>query len=175
METLQSPNPHCFQIEGRGIDSGSPKSVVCGDMRPFADALKKLRRRARMSQDELGAKAGVNGQTISNIETGTVTTPAHDTYRRIASALGLTVADLDAEWDAPEAEMVVVKIPREVADGLRARIEREFPSEGVTLEAWLARQANVQETTKHPLPTRAAAKRLPTPDPRTNGGRRKGR
>ncbi len=82
-------------------------------MERVGKVLRDLRKKKRLSQDELGAAAGVNGQTISNIETGKVE-PRGDTYRAIAAALGLTVEQLDAEFDAntdPYSEMPTPEIP----------------------------------------------------------------
>lgn len=88
----------------------------------FGEALRDLRKRKRLSQDELGAAAGINGQTISNVETGKVE-PRGDTFRAIAKGFGVTVEELEAELNTsapPEPET----IPPEVIAELFADAEQ---------------------------------------------------
>jgi transcriptional regulator with XRE-family HTH domain len=65
-------------------------------MPTLGEVIKKLRKERHWSQDKLGALAGVNGQTISNIETGTVSEPQGEKLEGIAKALGTTVQAIDA-------------------------------------------------------------------------------
>jgi transcriptional regulator with XRE-family HTH domain len=63
------------------------------------DRLRELRRLRALSQDELSALSGVGRATISRIETGE-TGARGRTLRRLASALGVDVAELVAPLKA---------------------------------------------------------------------------
>jgi len=65
----------------------------------FASLLRKLRRKARLTQEELAGAAGVSVRAVSNLERGAVTTPQKDTVRLLADALGL-VGPVRAEFEA---------------------------------------------------------------------------
>jgi tetratricopeptide (TPR) repeat protein/transcriptional regulator with XRE-family HTH domain len=55
----------------------------------FADLLRKLRREARLTQEELAGAAALSVRAVSYLETGEVTSPQKDTVRLLADALGL--------------------------------------------------------------------------------------
>ena len=61
-------------------------------LREWGSRLKQ--RRAAISQERLGAIAGVDQSTISRIEKGRLTTVSDDLKWRLAGALGCTVAEL---------------------------------------------------------------------------------
>ena len=103
-------------------------------METFGDVLRRLRKNKRLSQDAFAAAADLNGQTISNIETGKTSMPRGDTYRAIAKALEMTVEELDAV-----VGITMYPIPIGVLDGLRARATLEKS----TLDEWLQRQASL--------------------------------
>jgi transcriptional regulator with XRE-family HTH domain len=63
---------------------------------PFGAALRRLRRAAGMSQEQLGLEAGVQRNFISLIETGQ-NQPTINTITRLARALGLKASELVAE------------------------------------------------------------------------------
>jgi transcriptional regulator with XRE-family HTH domain len=107
-------------------------------MPSFGEALRRLRKAARQSQDELGAASGLNGQTISNIETGKVQVPRGDSYRRLAEALGKTIKELDAEWSG---DTVSVELPRAIYDSIAARAAHEGHP---TVAAFLAKVATTK-------------------------------
>ena len=65
----------------------------------FASLLRKLRRKARLTQEELAGAADVSVRAVSNLERGAVTTPQKDTVRLLADALGL-VGPVRAEFEA---------------------------------------------------------------------------
>lgn len=88
----------------------------------FGEVLRRLRRAKRLSQDELGAAANLNGQTISNIETGKVQVPRGDTYRNLAGALGMSIADLDK---ASGADTVTIELPRAAYESIADRASSE--------------------------------------------------
>jgi predicted ATPase/DNA-binding XRE family transcriptional regulator len=52
--------------------------------------LKRLRRQAGMTQEELAERAGVSARTVSDVERGLRTLVHQDTARRLVSALGLS-------------------------------------------------------------------------------------
>jgi len=55
----------------------------------FADLLRKLRREAGLTQEELAEAAGVSRRSVSYLERAVVTSPQKDTVRLLADALGL--------------------------------------------------------------------------------------
>jgi tetratricopeptide (TPR) repeat protein/transcriptional regulator with XRE-family HTH domain len=55
----------------------------------FAGLLRKLRREARLTQEELAEAAGVSLRAVSYLERGVVTSPQKETVRLLADALGL--------------------------------------------------------------------------------------
>src|SRR6201996_6558974 len=55
----------------------------------FAEVLRQLRARARLTQDELAHRAGVSFRTVSDLERGKATTPQKETVRLLADALRL--------------------------------------------------------------------------------------
>jgi transcriptional regulator with XRE-family HTH domain len=57
----------------------------------MASNLRRLRKRAGLTQPELAVMAGVNQTTISVLERGKIADPRHSTIRRIAKALGVSV------------------------------------------------------------------------------------
>ena len=56
--------------------------------------LREVRLDAGLSQEELHQMTGVSRDTISKMETGDRPNPHPRTLRRLASALGVTVADI---------------------------------------------------------------------------------
>ena len=56
-------------------------------MTEVGDRLKKLRRRATLTQEQLAKKSGVGITTINRIETGAVEDPHFSTLRKLARAL----------------------------------------------------------------------------------------
>lgn len=63
---------------------------------PFGAALRRLRRAAGMTQEQLGLEAGVQRNFISLIETGQ-NQPTINTIARLARALGMKASELVAE------------------------------------------------------------------------------
>ncbi len=70
---------------------------------PIGAALRRLRRDAGLSQEDLGLEAGVQRNFISLIETG-MNQPTITTIARLARALGLKASELvqEAEREAQE-------------------------------------------------------------------------
>lgn len=70
---------------------------VSGDHElPFGAALRRVRRAAGMTQEQLGLEAGVQRNFISLIETGQ-NQPTIVTVARLARALGMKASELVAE------------------------------------------------------------------------------
>lgn len=65
--------------------------------------IKAARKKAGMTQKELGAKLGVAYQTLAQWEND-LRNPKLDTLQRIASALGVPVQDLISDWEAVDKE-----------------------------------------------------------------------
>jgi transcriptional regulator with XRE-family HTH domain/tetratricopeptide (TPR) repeat protein len=59
----------------------------------FGEVLRAERLAARLSQEELAARAGLSSRSVSDIERGRVRSPRADSVRRLADALGLVSAD----------------------------------------------------------------------------------
>ena len=57
-------------------------------------AIRKLREKKEMSTDEFGRKIGVDAGTVNAIEEGRIKRPSDDRLKRIATALGVTLAHL---------------------------------------------------------------------------------
>jgi tetratricopeptide (TPR) repeat protein/transcriptional regulator with XRE-family HTH domain len=64
--------------------------MMAGPPDKFAGLLRGLRRRARLTQEELAEAAGVSHRTVSDLERGLATTPQKETVRLLGDALGLT-------------------------------------------------------------------------------------
>jgi transcriptional regulator with XRE-family HTH domain len=63
-------------------------------MTEVGDQLKKVRRRAMLTQEQLAERSGVGITTINRIETGTVKDPHFSTLRKLAAALEVDPAEL---------------------------------------------------------------------------------
>jgi len=68
--------------------------------------LKEARKRARLTQDELAAKSGVDQTTISSLETGRIKQPTDDTRVRLAKALRIAPSRL--RFSEPDPDPVSV-------------------------------------------------------------------
>lgn len=69
----------------------------------FGERLLMTRRRAHLSQEELGAKAGLTGHTIGRLERGQSTQVSAETLRRIGRVLEVSLDWLLA-MDVPSAD-----------------------------------------------------------------------
>lgn len=65
--------------------------------------IKAARKKAGMTQKELGAKLGVAYQTLAQWEND-LRNPKLDTLQRIAAALGVPVQELISDWEAVDKE-----------------------------------------------------------------------
>ena len=65
--------------------------------------IKDARKKAGMTQEELGKKIGVSGSSMAQWEND-LRNPKLDTLQRIASALGVPVQELISDWEAVDKE-----------------------------------------------------------------------
>ena len=63
----------------------------------FGEKVKKLRKRMKLTQPELGQKIGVSGRSIASYEAGTSYPRTARTYEALAAVLGVDVDDLRTE------------------------------------------------------------------------------
>ncbi|MGI8855429.1 MAG: ATP-binding protein [Thermomicrobiales bacterium] len=80
----------------------------------FGDRLKRFRMAAGLTQESLGAQAGLSARGISDLERGTRARPYYDTIHRLADALALTTED--------RAILLAAARPRDRADVPAAKI-----------------------------------------------------
>ena len=62
--------------------------------RRLATAIRQIRERQDMTQEQLGKRAKVTRSYVALIETGRKTNPSLDILRRLAHALGVPVTEL---------------------------------------------------------------------------------
>jgi transcriptional regulator with XRE-family HTH domain len=126
-------------------------------MGKFGDTVRRLRKAARLSQDELAQAAKVSRATIQIVEKSEEPQMYGRNYRQLAAALGKTPDELDAEWR--EAGTRSLQLPAEVA-GL---IEQHAAAEKMEPAEWLRAMVNQMapafqgKTGVNPRPTRKAA------------------
>ena len=65
--------------------------------------IKAARKKAGVTQGELGKKIGVSGSSLAQWEND-LRNPKLDTLQRIASALGVPVQELISDWEAVDKE-----------------------------------------------------------------------
>jgi predicted transcriptional regulator len=63
-------------------------------MAPLKETLRRERRRAGLTQEELAKEAGVGVATIARLEAGEIDAPRVSTLRKLANTLGVQVRDL---------------------------------------------------------------------------------
>lgn len=131
-------------------------------MTTLADRVKALRIEKGWTQSELARRAGLNGQTVHRIEHGTGK-GGWKSRSKIARALGISVASLDAEF-TPSQE------PTDHAPTARASIALASLSEQQLIEGIFAFTKELERRQKGgdgpnpPSPPEAPHK--PTPHPR---------
>lgn len=84
----------------------------------LADRIRKLRKAAGISQEQLAYRAGVTAAVVRNLEQGHVDNPEWRTMRAIARVLGASLDDLAAAADEP-AEIVKPQMGRPRKDSGR--------------------------------------------------------
>jgi tetratricopeptide (TPR) repeat protein/transcriptional regulator with XRE-family HTH domain len=102
----------------------------------FASELRELRRRARLTQQELADAAGLSLRTVSDLERGVATTPQKETVRLLADALHLLGPERAqfetagrgrplATVSQPAAAAAIRSLPRDIASFTGRRQELE--------------------------------------------------
>src|ERR687893_1072037 len=91
---------HARGAEGR---TGPAADGTIGEQTvPFAAVLKRLRKAAGLTQEELAAKAGLTAKAVSALERGERKRPYPHTVRSLADALGLAEGErLDLQSAIP--------------------------------------------------------------------------
>lgn len=92
------------------MDRGASSALAPSTMRTARDpqpalgkALRRLRKEAELTQEELGHRSGVHPTWVSAIESGR-NNPAWGTVRRLAKGLGVTLGELVALIERIELE-----------------------------------------------------------------------
>jgi transcriptional regulator with XRE-family HTH domain len=85
----------------------------------IAEAIRKSRRRKDMTQEELAEKIGLQPESVSNIERGSVV-PTLETFAKLVPVLGLDVAKL---FDGKPAERKVSAKRQRLEDDVRDIVE----------------------------------------------------
>ncbi len=63
----------------------------------YGEALRRVRARKKVSQDELVRRTGMDRSYVSRVENGRITMPQEDSRERFARALGVTNEEIFAE------------------------------------------------------------------------------
>lgn len=71
--------------------------------------VREARLRARLTQDQLAEKSGLDQTTISDFETGRSANPRLDTVRRLAKALGIRPVQLRFSAPQPDGSVAEAK------------------------------------------------------------------
>ena len=86
----------------RGIDDESSErwqmAVDMESLPSFDQLLRRARRVAGLTQEQLAERAGLSARVISDIERGVIRAPRQDTLKLLSDALGLD-ADEAARWE----------------------------------------------------------------------------
>ncbi|SHH25001.1 Helix-turn-helix domain-containing protein [Jatrophihabitans endophyticus] len=93
-----------------------------------SDALRRLRRAAGLSQEELAARSGVSARTIRTLESGGARRPHRDTVTAVADALGLDGADraaFAASWRSDRLTMSEMFRSQSPARAMEEQLSRQ--------------------------------------------------
>ena len=97
-----------------------------GDTMTTGEMIKAARRKAGLTQKQLGERLGVSESAIAQHESGQ-RVPKLDTLQHIAAALGIPVTELIDDWNAIDTEGVVENAGRRV----KTMAEQEKGGQGV--------------------------------------------
>ncbi len=87
----------------------------------FAALVRVVRRRSRLRQVDVAARAGVCQQTVSRIERAELDSLPWRSIRAVADSLGI-VAEIDAHWHGPAAERLLDAGHASLVDRVVARL-----------------------------------------------------
>lgn len=93
------------------MDGTARHSAANGSSEPFADLLKRFRRAAGLTQEQLAGAAGVSARTVSDLERGLRRTPQDGSGELLAGALGLSGADRERFFAAIRGQRLPHRAP----------------------------------------------------------------
>lgn len=93
-----------------GPPPGSPTMDTRSEVDSFAALLRRHRRAAALTQEELAAQAGISREAISSLERGFRRFPRRETVELLGVALGLSGPEQSALWQAARR-----RVPRQLA------------------------------------------------------------
>src|SRR4030095_9591710 len=85
--------PRCFRYDDSAINSPGMRPSPPDELRLLGKGIKQLRRKHRLTQQELSKRCNIHSQFLGGIERGTEN-PTLDILGRIAKALGVPLPDL---------------------------------------------------------------------------------
>lgn len=112
-----------------------PRPKTVGDER-FRRNILQMRKELELSRGDVAERTGLSERYIKMLEEGERTRPPIDTLRRLASALGRTVDDLDAENPGPYREELLRRVAHDI---IATPEERELIPDTVE---WALRKLN---------------------------------
>lgn len=108
------------------------KPEVFGSMQKFSDYLRRLRKRAGLTQEELARALEVSNTYIHQLETGKIDAPTEERCRQLAMILSV---ESDEIWEIARRERLLRYARREGIDG-----DFGLDSNGVPLQPPLSEQ-----------------------------------
>ncbi len=108
-------NPDALASEARWLLLGRMSDLA----HRIAEAIRRARRRKDMTQEELAEAIGLQPESVSNIERGSVV-PTLDTFSKLVSVLGLDVVKL---FEAKPVERKVTAKRQRLEDDVRDIVE----------------------------------------------------
>lgn len=85
----------------------------------FSKCLRKLRKKAGLKQQELGARANIDPTLVSRYERGRAT-PALETVQKLADGLGVTVGEL---LNGPKPERIEITLSWDFEEIMKGEID----------------------------------------------------
>lgn len=115
--------------------------VGCGEItdvgESLGDFLRRVRKQKGLSQSAFGARIGVDGQTISNIEGGRTKTLKLKHLQRLPEVTGTPIEEITAMVPDAVPATVVLEISREAWEFAVLKAGEK----GMTVEAWFEERA----------------------------------
>jgi tetratricopeptide (TPR) repeat protein/DNA-binding XRE family transcriptional regulator len=105
------------------------KAIATIDNDTFGSLLRGLRHRARLSQEELAARAGLSERTVRNLENGHARIPHRDTARLLADTLGISGPERDAFTAAARGDGPSGPATSAVPTGTNVGVPAQLPAD----------------------------------------------